>query len=184
LPLSRARLVATLTPAILAPAILAPAILAPAILAPAILAAAILSAGAAQAASLTVDVANVRNAHGRIRVDICPREKFLDDGCAWHATAPAHPGTVTVVIPDLPPGAWAAQAFHDENANDEIDRGLFGIPREGVGFSRDARIVLSPPKWADAVFSQGHEAQRIRFSLRYWSGPGSPQEWKARHPRD
>ena len=119
-------------------------------------------------APLTVDVAGVRNARGRVRIDVCPQAKFLDDGCPWHTSVPARAGTTTLVIEDLPPGDYAIQAFHDANNNDEMDRGLFGIPKEGFGFSRDAKIVLTPPKWKDAVFSHGPTAQKQVLHLRYW----------------
>ena len=39
-------------------------------------------------------------------------------------------------------GRYAVQAFLDENGNGEVDRALFGIPKEGVGFSNDAKIRL------------------------------------------
>jgi len=116
-----------------------------------------------------------------VRVAVCPRDKFLADACPYTASAPAHAGTTRVVVENVPPGDYAAQGFHDENGNDEIDRGLFGIPKEGVGFSRDARIAMSPPKWADAVFSHGGKAQAITFRLRYFMGPGSPQAWAREH---
>ena len=132
--------------------------------------------------SITIQVHNVRNNHGRVHVDVCPRERFLADGCPWHANVPAQTGTTTITVPGVPPGDYAVQAFHDENSNDHIDRAMFGIPREGVGFSRDARIVLSPPSWHDAVFSHGITAQTLSFSLRYFMGPGSPAEWKRKHP--
>ena len=119
-------------------------------------------------AALTVDIANVRNGRGRVRIDVCPQSRFLDDGCAWHASVPAHAGTTSVTIEDLPPGDYAIQAFHDENGNDAMDRGLFGIPKEGFGFSREARIVFSPPKWKDAVFTHGTTPQRQVLHLRYW----------------
>ena len=119
------------------------------------------------AASLKVDVMNVRNAHGRIRIDICPRAVFLKD-CAISASAPARIGTTTVIFPDLPPGRYAAQVSHDENNNNKVDRGLFGIPKEGVGFSNDAKIRMSPPKFDEAAFDHGKVPQQIGLHLRYF----------------
>lgn len=119
-------------------------------------------------APLTVDVAGVKNARGKVRIDVCPQAKFLADGCPWHLSVPAKAGTTTLEIPDLPPGDYAIQAFHDANGNDEMDRGLFGIPKEGFGFSRDAKIVFSPPKWKDASFAHLHDPQRQVLHLRYW----------------
>ncbi len=130
---------------------------------------------------MVVQVGNVRNSVGRIYVALCPKDKFLAETCPYEASAPAHPGVTTVVIEHVPPGEWAAQAFHDENGNKEIDRALFGIPKEGVGFSRDAKITFGPPKWRDAVFTHGAERQGIAFNLRYFMGPGSPEAWAKAH---
>lgn len=148
-----------------------------------ILAAALLLADAvtAHAGILTIQVHNVRNNHGRVRVDVCPKARFLADGCPWHAATSAVTGTTTITLPGIPPGEYAVQAFHDENSNDQIDRGFLGIPREGVGFSRDARIIFSPPKWRDAVFTHDSAAQTIAFSLRYFTGPGGPAAWLQSH---
>jgi len=123
-------------------------------------------------APLTVDIGNVPSSRGRVRIDVCPKDKFLDDGCAWHAAVPAHAGTVSVTIENLPPGDYAVQAFHDANGNDEMDRGLFGIPKESFGFSRDAKVVFSPPKWQDAMFAHGTTPQRIALHLHSWGSSG------------
>ena len=130
---------------------------------------------AAQATgSVTVDVGNVRNDRGRVRVDLCPQALFLEDNCPFHAEVPARAGVTRVIVNGVPPGQYAAQAFHDENANGEVDRALFGIPKEGVGFSRDARISFGPPKWADAVFSHDGGPGAIHFALRYFMGAKGP----------
>jgi uncharacterized protein (DUF2141 family) len=53
----------------------------------------------------------------------------------------------------LAPGAeYAVAAFHDENGNDDLDRGLFGIPTEGTGASNDARGFMGPPPYDGARF--------------------------------
>jgi uncharacterized protein (DUF2141 family) len=126
------------------------------------------------AGSVTMHVGNVRNARGRVVVDICPQERFLADGCIHHAEVPARGGVTTITIPNVPAGQYAVQAFHDENANGEVDRAMFGIPREGVGFSRDARIGLGPPKWRDAFFVHQGRAETISFKLRYFMGAKGP----------
>ncbi|GAA0323194.1 DUF2141 domain-containing protein [Sphingomonas oligophenolica] len=124
--------------------------------------------------TLTVQVGNVRNSTGIVHVDICPENQFLKDDCPYVGNAPAHAGITTVVIHNLPAGHYAAQIFHDENRNKKVDRALFGIPREGVGFSNDARISFGPPKWADAKFSFNGEAQTIGLKTRYFMGASGP----------
>ncbi len=132
------------------------------------------AATASATGSITINVGNVRSARGRVVVDICPQERFLGDGCAWHGEVPASGGTTVVTVPNVPAGQYAVQAFHDENANGDVDRGMFGIPKEGVGFSRNARIGLGPPKWRDAYFVHQARAEVIRFDLRYFMGAKGP----------
>ena len=124
--------------------------------------------------SVTVNIGNVRNSRGNVMIDICPQNKFLDDTCAYHGEAPAHAGTTVVTVANVLAGEYAIQAFHDENANGEVDRAMLGIPREGVGFSRDARIGLGPPKWRDAYFIHQGRAEILRFDLRYFMGAKGP----------
>lgn len=138
--------------------------------------AALFLAAAPPSGTLTVRVTNVRNAKGVVHLDVCPRAQFLKDDCPWSGDAPAYPGETVVVVRDLPPGDYAVQAFHDENANKKVDRALFGaIPKEGIGFSRDAPVRLSPPKWDDAVFAfEG--AKTITLKMRYMLGASGPGE--------
>ena len=125
------------------------------------------------AATLTTEIGNIRNARGHIHLDVCPQANFLKENCPYSGEAAAHPGTTIVVVPDVPPGRYAVQAFHDENDNHRVDRALFGIPKEGVGFSNDAPIGLGPPKWADAVFAVTNDTA-IRLRMRYFLGVSGP----------
>jgi uncharacterized protein (DUF2141 family) len=123
---------------------------------------------------LTVDVGNVRIAKGVVHIDVCPEAKFLKDDCPWSGNARAKLGETRVTVANLPAGRYAVQAFLDENSNGEVDRGWFGIPKEGVGFSNDAKIRLSPPKFAEAVFAFHGNARTIRLNLRYFTGAKGP----------
>jgi len=129
---------------------------------------------AAWAGELRVEIANVRNAAGHVRIDVCPEARFLKEDCPYSAEAPARTGITVVTLPDLPPGRYAVQAYHDENDNRRVDRMIFGLPKEGIGFSNDARISLGPPKFLDAAFSHGGDGQVIALRMRYWSGASGP----------
>ena len=124
--------------------------------------------------TVTVQIANIRNAKGNVHVDLCTRGQFLTEECTYHATVRAVGGTTTLVVPNVMPGRYAAQGTHDENQNGKVDRALFGIPKEGVGFSNDAKIRFSPPKFDEAAFTVGPAPATIRFSLRYFLGPSGP----------
>lgn len=125
--------------------------------------------------TLTIHVTNLRNAKGRVHVDLCPQASFLKDGCPFAASAPTQVPVTTLVVRGIPPGRYAAQLFHDENGNDKMDRGLFGIPKEGFAFSRDAPIRMSPPKWAEAEFGVTGAAQTIQVKMRYYLGTPGPR---------
>ena len=135
----------------------------------------LLAAGGTDARGiLTVDVGNVRIAKGVVHIDVCPEAKFLKDDCPWSGNSRAKLGETRVTVANLPAGRYAVQAFLDENGNGEVDRGWFGIPKEGVGFSNDAKIRLSPPKFAEAVFAFDGSARTIRLNLRYFTGAKGP----------
>lgn len=135
----------------------------------------LLAAAMAQAAgSITFEIGNVRNARGRVLVAVCTQDKFLKEDCTYNADAPARAGTTTVTVPNVPAGNYAAQAFHDENGNEKVDQGFLGIPKEGVGFSRNARITFGPPKYKSAEFAHAGRPAVQRLNLRYMSGASGP----------
>ena len=132
--------------------------------------------------TLTVEVGNVRAARGSVRIDICPEAQFLSDDCPWHTSSPARFGTTSVTMTGVPAGRYAVQAFLDENDNTRVDRALFGIPKEGIGFSNDAKIVLSPPKFRDAAFVFDGTTRTLHLKLRYFLGDPGPQAGGRQHP--
>ena len=53
---------------------------------------------------------------------------------------------------DLPKGTYGIRYFHDENDNNEMDRNVMGMPKEGYGFSNDAIGLFGPPGFKDYSF--------------------------------
>jgi uncharacterized protein (DUF2141 family) len=72
------------------------------------------------------------------------------------------------VFSHISPGTYSMAAFHDENNNDKLDTGIFGIPKEGVCTSNNAKGHMGPPKYKDAafVFSGGTLNQELK--MKYW----------------
>ena len=127
----------------------------------------LLAAVDAAAANLAVTVSNVANAQGQVLVAVCTPETFLRAGCPYTAAEPARPGSVTVVVRNVPPGTYAVQAFHDENRNLDIDRNFLGLPKEGIGFSNDAPMRFGPPRYSDAALAVAEPVTRTALTLRY-----------------
>ncbi len=134
----------------------------------AVLAMAMAAAPQTHASTVQITVTNVRNNQGQVLVALCTQADFLHPRCAFHGHAPALPGAVTLTIPNVPAGTYAAQAFHDENNNGRLDRTLLGLPREAMGFSNNAPLRLGPPSFATAAFPVSGDVTPISFALRYY----------------
>lgn len=125
---------------------------------------------AAPAGRLEVDLTGLRNAKGWVRLCLTGTAAgFPDcsrDPKAWKRNVPARSlGRLT--FENLPPGAYAFSAIHDENANEKVDFRL-GLPREGVAFSNNAPVRFGPPKYSAARFQVGSGVTRQRVKFRYW----------------
>jgi uncharacterized protein (DUF2141 family) len=122
---------------------------------------------ASRAGTLEVTVHGVRSTKGFVRVAVCDRATFLTENCQYFADAPAIRGTTTLMVPNVAPGDYAVQAFDDDTGGGVIHQGLFGIPREGIGFSNNARLHLRGPKFDEAAVAVGDNPKRIDLGLRY-----------------
>jgi uncharacterized protein (DUF2141 family) len=127
-----------------------------------------LAVSPASASTVLVNVTGVRNSHGHVRVAICSQAEFLKPHCAYSGKAPATTGDVLVTVTNVPPGIYAAQAFHDDKDTGRIDRTLLGLPEQGMGFSNGARMFFGPPRFNGAKFDVADPVTRIVVPLRYF----------------
>lgn len=132
------------------------------------------SAALAQGAPLVIEVRGVPSNKGMVRADICTLGTFLKGDCPYSGAAPAVAGETTVTIDNVPPGVYAVQLFHDRNNSGHVDRGMFGIPKESIGFSNDAPLGLHGPKFGRAAFIHGEEPQTITVNLRHFGPDARP----------
>ena len=68
---------------------------------------------------------------------------------------------------DIPPGMYALAVVHDENMNGKLDANLLGIPKEGYGFSNDAKAFLGAPSFTAASFPYDGQNMDLTISLHY-----------------
>ena len=68
---------------------------------------------------------------------------------------------------DIPPGRYALAVIHDENMNGKLDTNVVGIPKEGYGFSNDARGLIGAPSFSAASFSYDGQDLDLTISLHY-----------------
>jgi uncharacterized protein (DUF2141 family) len=106
--------------------------------------------------TLTVIVENVNQDGGNIGVLVFnstkgwPENRFA---ALRDIVVPAHPGTVTVTVPDLPAGDYAVSVGHDVNRNHKVDKNIFGVPKEQWGMSNNPHAVIKAPPFSAARFS-------------------------------
>ncbi len=68
---------------------------------------------------------------------------------------------------DIPPGTYALAVIHDENMDGELESNWIGIPREGYGFSNDAKASMGPPSFEAASFPYDGQNLELTISLNY-----------------
>jgi uncharacterized protein (DUF2141 family) len=67
----------------------------------------------------------------------------------------------------LPSGTYALVVLHDENMNGRIDTNWLGVPKEGYGFSNDAKAAVRAPSFTDAGFVYDGKTLDLTITLRY-----------------
>jgi uncharacterized protein (DUF2141 family) len=124
---------------------------------------------AAQHADLKVDIANMRSDRGRVLACLTAQPakfpKCRDDPYSMRLQVQARNHALT--FRDVPPGRYAIALLHDENGNGKADRAVSMIPREGFGFSRDAKVRMGPPKFNEAAFDMGSAPREMTIRMRY-----------------
>lgn len=125
---------------------------------------------AATRTSVSVTVTDLRSSEGVVRACMTTNpERFpkcRGDAIA-HSKVVAAGKTVSFTFTDVKPGRYAIALLHDENNNGKADRALMMMPKEGYGFSRDAKVRMGPPKFKDAAFDVTAQAQSQTIRMRY-----------------
>jgi len=126
---------------------------------------AVLAVAPAAAADVTVRVEAVPDDRGEVHVDLCDEATFLTPNCSHDAAVRAKRGSVVVVVRDVPPGRYAAVAYHDANANHDLDMNALGMPTERYGFSKNPPMLMGPPLFKDSAFEVGRQDVTVTVRL-------------------
>lgn len=123
-------------------------------------------------AKVQITVTDIRSSEGVVRACMTSdpaRFPRCRGGADAHALVVPAKASVTLTFDDVKPGTYAIALLHDENSNGKADRALGMMPTEGFGFSRDAKVRMGPPEFADAAFAVGSanisQTMRMRYML-------------------
>lgn len=130
---------------------------------------ALLGNAAVPAQDVTVTVTDLRSEKGKVMACLTAKPRAFPD-CNKDPQALSKivsaDETVVFTFHGVPPGTYAISLLHDENANGRADKTLM-IPKEGFGFSRDAKVRMGPPKFDSAAFKVGSGTVYQRIRMRY-----------------
>ncbi|MBK3515726.1 DUF2141 domain-containing protein [Carboxylicivirga marina] len=99
--------------------------------------------------TLTIKINGLKSNEGHILIQISDvNEKAINE---VKQTINQH--LCTIVINDLKPGTYSYKYFHDANDNQELDTNFIGMPKEGFGFSNNAKGTFGPPGFEKTVFT-------------------------------
>ena len=73
-----------------------------------------------------------------------------------------------VKIDSLASGYYAVSAVHDENSNSKLDKNFVGIPKEGVGFSNNPKILFSAPNFNKSKFLLNSMIFELNVKMIYY----------------
>jgi uncharacterized protein (DUF2141 family) len=103
--------------------------------------------------SLNVKVINNKNTNGTFRLCLFTSNDGFPsnpNNALKIISTKYQNSSISVIFNDLPKGWYAVALLHDENDNGKMDKGIFGIPKEGYGASNNNLKQLSYPKFEDA----------------------------------
>lgn len=120
--------------------------------------------------NLKVVVHNIRSKTGQVgfflfnSADAFPghTEKALLSGYVKTAG-----NTVEYTFTNLATGTYAVYVFHDEDNDKKLKTNFVGMPKEGMGVSKNAKGHFGPPKYDDAKLDFNKSDQIIIISLTY-----------------
>jgi len=120
------------------------------------------------AADLEVTVKGIRTAKGVLRVAIFDDPKEFPRGDEIRSlNVKARSGNTIAIFSGINSGVYALAIHHDENNNKEMDTNFIGLPKEGYGFSNDAKVFLGPPHFTEASFFIGNTLKKISLQIVY-----------------
>jgi uncharacterized protein (DUF2141 family) len=129
-----------------------------------------LGAVPAQAADLTVVVSNITSHAGKVMVGLFDSAAAFPKTVTQGATAAAAgrdaTGRVTLVLRDLSPGTYAVSAYHDLDANSQLNNNLMGLPVEPYGFANNARGSFGPPSFQAASVALPTQGLAIELKVQ------------------
>jgi uncharacterized protein (DUF2141 family) len=117
---------------------------------------------------ISINITNIKNTKGQINANLFKNAKGFPgnykEAYKTIRTGNFNTGNIIIEFKDIEYGEYAVALIHDEDLNNELKTGLFGIPREGYGFSNNVKGISGPPMYNEAVIHL--EKARLEISIQ------------------
>jgi len=121
------------------------------------------------AADINIEVQNLKNTVGKVSIGLYNKsENFTIVSKGYkgaHLNIGSH--TLSYTFKEIPNGIYAISVFHDENSNSKLDKNFLGIPKEGYGFSNNAKAILSTPSFDKVKFKVSMQTVNLKIKMEY-----------------
>lgn len=109
---------------------------------------------------LTLSVSGLVKQESRLYIAVFDSaENFLTEKIFYAKKIATTIDVAIIEINDLPFGTYAISVFQDLNANEKLDKKLFGIPAEPYGFSISAAKFTRAPTFSESSFEYSKERE-------------------------
>jgi uncharacterized protein (DUF2141 family) len=124
-----------------------------------------------QTGTLYLEVNNIQEAKGTLRIGIYDRsDRFPEGDAVWKGfeIPVEQKGTQLVTLPDIPFGTYAIAFHHDIDGTGKMETNFFGVPREPYAFSSGAVAKWRAPQFSEADFNFSASGTTIDATLHFW----------------
>ena len=126
------------------------------------------SDGAKKKGQLIIKFNGMSSNNGNVKIALCNSDANYKDHKSPFIgkSISINKNTATIEFEDLPFGEYAIKAFHDADANNDLNTNILGIPVEDYGFSNNARSLFGPPSWQDAKFILNDDGKVVEIEIK------------------
>jgi len=121
--------------------------------------------------TIEVIVNNIRSAEGQVIVSLYTPDDDFPNGPSqsfFVEKSDILNGTLSHTFTVSANAQYAVVLLDDENRNNDMDYNFLGLPKEGYGFSNDAKPRgLSSPRFEDASFEVGENGKSVEITMKY-----------------
>ncbi len=120
-------------------------------------------------ADINIEVQNLKNITGKVSIGLYNKsENFPIISKVYKGVhLDIDSDTLFYTFKKIPDGIYAVSVFHDENSNSKLDKNFLGIPKEGYGFSNNAKATLLVPSFNDAKFKISTQTVNLNIKMEY-----------------